>query len=221
MAALVAGAAARPASACTTFMLERGGDRVVGKSYDWHMGQGLVLVNKRGVAKQSLPAKPDDSARPLAVAPRERDVQPVRPRVSRGRHERRRSGGRGDVAGFQHVRTGRWPPDAERAAVDPVPAGQLRDRRGDDHRGARTTRVAGLRARSLSRVRQVRRLRRVRAHRRQAGRHPGRPRAHQSPVRRIGRVGVAAETATGGCRITGALRARRPPSGVPARRRPR
>ena len=59
-AALIAGAAARPASACTTFMLERGGDRVVGKSYDWHMGQGLVLVNKRGVAKQSLPAKPDD-----------------------------------------------------------------------------------------------------------------------------------------------------------------
>ena len=57
-AALVAGAAARSASACTTFMLERGGDRVVGKSYDWHMGQGLVLVNKRGVAKQSLPAKP-------------------------------------------------------------------------------------------------------------------------------------------------------------------
>ena len=52
--------AARPASACTTFMLERGGDRVVGKSYDWHMGQGLVLVNKRGVAKQALPVKPDD-----------------------------------------------------------------------------------------------------------------------------------------------------------------
>ena len=41
-------------------MLERGGERVVGKSYDWHMGQGLVIVNKRGVAKQSLPAKPGD-----------------------------------------------------------------------------------------------------------------------------------------------------------------
>jgi choloylglycine hydrolase len=41
-------------------MLERGGERVVGKSYDWHMGQGLVMVNKRGVAKQSLLAKSGD-----------------------------------------------------------------------------------------------------------------------------------------------------------------
>jgi len=63
LAASIAGlaiAASRPAEACTTFMLERGGERVVGKSYDWHMGQGLVIVNKRGVAKQSLPAKPGD-----------------------------------------------------------------------------------------------------------------------------------------------------------------
>ena len=56
----VALAAARPAAACTTFLLERGAERVVGKSYDWHMGQGLVMVNKRGVAKQSLPGKPGD-----------------------------------------------------------------------------------------------------------------------------------------------------------------
>src|SRR5262245_11468805 len=53
-------AAPRPTAACTTFMLERGGDRVVGKSYDWYMGQGLVIVNKRGVAKTSVPAKPGD-----------------------------------------------------------------------------------------------------------------------------------------------------------------
>jgi choloylglycine hydrolase len=52
----------RPADACTTFMLERGAERVVGKSYDWHMGQGLVIVNKRGVAKQSLPVKPGDTS---------------------------------------------------------------------------------------------------------------------------------------------------------------
>ena len=57
---MVALAAARPADACTTFLLERGAERVVGKSYDWHMGQGLVMVNKRGVAKQSLPGKPGD-----------------------------------------------------------------------------------------------------------------------------------------------------------------
>jgi len=60
VASLLQAAAPRPANACTTFMLERGGERVVGKSYDWYMGQGLVMVNKRGVAKQSLPAKPGD-----------------------------------------------------------------------------------------------------------------------------------------------------------------
>jgi choloylglycine hydrolase len=59
-AALLLAAGPGPADACTTFMLERGGERVVGKSYDWHMGQGLVIVNKRGVAKQSLPVKPGD-----------------------------------------------------------------------------------------------------------------------------------------------------------------
>ena len=59
-AALLVNAAPRAAAACTTFMLERGAERVVGKSYDWYMGQGLVMVNKRGVAKQSLPAKPGD-----------------------------------------------------------------------------------------------------------------------------------------------------------------
>src|SRR5262245_29347157 len=52
--------APRSAEACTTFMLERGSQRVVGKSYDWHQGQGLVFINKRGVAKQSLAAKPGD-----------------------------------------------------------------------------------------------------------------------------------------------------------------
>jgi hypothetical protein len=62
LTALLSSAAPRPADACTTFMLARGGERVVGKSYDWYMGQGLVIVNKRGVAKQSLPAKPGDRA---------------------------------------------------------------------------------------------------------------------------------------------------------------
>jgi hypothetical protein len=57
---LLAAATPGQARACTTFMLERGGQPVVGKSYDWYMGQGLVIVNKRGVAKQALPAKPGD-----------------------------------------------------------------------------------------------------------------------------------------------------------------
>ncbi len=49
------------AQACTAFLLERQGGRVVGKSYDWHMGHGLVLVNKRGVAKRALTIRPDDA----------------------------------------------------------------------------------------------------------------------------------------------------------------
>ena len=40
---------------CTTFLLSSGNHHVVGKSYDWDMGQGLVIVNKRGVAKQAMP----------------------------------------------------------------------------------------------------------------------------------------------------------------------
>src|SRR5689334_7033535 len=45
---------------CTTFLLERGNERVVGKSYDWHMGQGFVVVNQKGIAKQALPMKKGD-----------------------------------------------------------------------------------------------------------------------------------------------------------------
>ena len=45
---------------CTTFLLGSGDGRVVGKSYDWDMGQGLLIANKRGVAKQSLPLGPGD-----------------------------------------------------------------------------------------------------------------------------------------------------------------
>jgi penicillin V acylase-like amidase (Ntn superfamily) len=47
--------------ACTTFLLGTGDTPVVAKSYDWDMGQGLVIANKRGVAKQSLPLGPKDT----------------------------------------------------------------------------------------------------------------------------------------------------------------
>src|SRR5262245_49557620 len=47
--------------ACTTFLLGSDNTRVVAKSYDWDMGQGLVVANKRGVAKQSLPLGPKDT----------------------------------------------------------------------------------------------------------------------------------------------------------------
>src|SRR5215470_13901392 len=40
--------------ACTTFLLEGKGEVVVGKSYDWHIGQGMLVVNKRGVERRAL-----------------------------------------------------------------------------------------------------------------------------------------------------------------------
>jgi choloylglycine hydrolase len=44
-----------PAAACSTFRLERGDTLLFGKNYDWNVDAGLVIVNKRGVAKTSLP----------------------------------------------------------------------------------------------------------------------------------------------------------------------
>ena len=51
----------RPARACTTFMLERGGQHFVGKSYDWDKGQGLVVINKAGVGKRALSLSTTDT----------------------------------------------------------------------------------------------------------------------------------------------------------------
>jgi penicillin V acylase-like amidase (Ntn superfamily) len=44
-----------PADACTTFCLRKGSTAVFGKNYDWHFDDGLVVVNKRGVAKTAAP----------------------------------------------------------------------------------------------------------------------------------------------------------------------
>jgi len=41
------------ARACTTFCLKSKGEVLFGKNYDWMIGDGLVFVNKRGVAKTS------------------------------------------------------------------------------------------------------------------------------------------------------------------------
>jgi choloylglycine hydrolase len=51
-----------PADACTTFCL-RGGDGSVlfGKNYDWNIGYGLVVTNKRGVAKTAMLESLDDT----------------------------------------------------------------------------------------------------------------------------------------------------------------
>ena len=52
-----------PAAACTSFLLPWGKQVLFGKSYDWDTGHGLLLVNKRGVAKQAL-LLPGTKARP-------------------------------------------------------------------------------------------------------------------------------------------------------------
>ncbi|MHB8874462.1 MAG: linear amide C-N hydrolase [Myxococcaceae bacterium] len=60
VAALALLASARPALACTAFLLERGEGKAMAKEYDWSMGQGLVMSNPAGIAKQALTMKPGD-----------------------------------------------------------------------------------------------------------------------------------------------------------------
>jgi penicillin V acylase-like amidase (Ntn superfamily) len=52
-AVLAALALSVPASACTTFCLRDGGRIVFGKNYDWSVGNGMLVVNKRGVARKA------------------------------------------------------------------------------------------------------------------------------------------------------------------------
>lgn len=51
------------APACTTFCLKRGSQAVFGKNYDWGVGDGLVIVNKRGVAKTAAMPPQEKPAR--------------------------------------------------------------------------------------------------------------------------------------------------------------
>ncbi|MES1241539.1 MAG: linear amide C-N hydrolase [Acidobacteriota bacterium] len=44
-------ASAGPVPACTTFCLRDEGRIVFGKNYDWSVGDGMLVVNKRGVAR--------------------------------------------------------------------------------------------------------------------------------------------------------------------------
>jgi len=44
---------ASPVLPCTTFCLRGGGEVLFGKNYDWMIGDGMLFVNKRGVAKIS------------------------------------------------------------------------------------------------------------------------------------------------------------------------
>lgn len=50
----IAAAAVVPAHACTTFCFRHDGEWIYGRNYDWRVEHGMVVVNKRGVAKQSM-----------------------------------------------------------------------------------------------------------------------------------------------------------------------
>jgi choloylglycine hydrolase len=52
--------AARPAWACSAFLLAAPAGPVVAKGYDWSDERGLVVVNKRGVEKRALVLAPAD-----------------------------------------------------------------------------------------------------------------------------------------------------------------
>jgi len=51
----------RPSQPCTTFCLDEGTQLVVGKNFDWTVGDALVIVNKRNVSKTALSNQEEDS----------------------------------------------------------------------------------------------------------------------------------------------------------------
>jgi choloylglycine hydrolase len=51
-------AASLKVHSCTAFSVKQNGDAYVGINYDWHFGDGLVIVNKRGVSKTAMGLNP-------------------------------------------------------------------------------------------------------------------------------------------------------------------
>jgi len=45
---------------CTNFFLDHKDQRLFGRSFDWHVGNALLMVNKRGVSKTALISKKSD-----------------------------------------------------------------------------------------------------------------------------------------------------------------
>ena len=41
--------------ACSEFQIQHSGEVVVGKNFDWVVGDGLLCVNKRGMSKKAVP----------------------------------------------------------------------------------------------------------------------------------------------------------------------
>jgi len=52
-AALIGVLIATPLFPCSTFLLVRDGEVVFGRTYDFEIGDGLVLINRRGLTKTS------------------------------------------------------------------------------------------------------------------------------------------------------------------------
>ncbi len=50
-------------SACSAFLLSSGGNKTVGKNFDWNYDHGLVVVNKRHLIKTALAKSPNVPAR--------------------------------------------------------------------------------------------------------------------------------------------------------------
>lgn len=44
----------KAAISCTTFCIDHGDQPVFGRNFDWNVGDGLVIINKRGVTKTSI-----------------------------------------------------------------------------------------------------------------------------------------------------------------------
>lgn len=51
-----------PLDACTTFCIHHGDELIFGRNYDWAIGVGLVVVNKRSMAKTAIVAPTDKPA---------------------------------------------------------------------------------------------------------------------------------------------------------------
>lgn len=56
-----------PLQACSTFCLRQDGTVVYGRNYDFDIGTGVVIVNRRGVQKFSLPKKDSTTASWVSV----------------------------------------------------------------------------------------------------------------------------------------------------------
>jgi choloylglycine hydrolase len=56
---LLAFPATQPARACTAFLQE---GLFAGKNYDWHLDHGLLIANKKGIAKRALLLNPAEAA---------------------------------------------------------------------------------------------------------------------------------------------------------------